>query len=501
MIELQSITKSYQNNIVNDDISCTITKGEIHAFLGENGAGKTTLMNILAGYVKQDKGIIKINNKKTSINSPTEAKSYGIGMVHQQFSVIEKLTVLENLIIGNNTIPVFFSKRKIEKKINELLSDIGVDLNINEYVGNLDTSDRQLVEIIKLLWCENEILILDEPLSQLSFFEGEKVLNLVSKLAKIKNKTILLISHNITEILKYADRVTVLRNGKLIKTLNSNETNEEELANLMIGNNLTEFMLKENNISDNSPLISIRNIFTNHESNSTDVSLRGINIDIMKGEILGIAGVKNNGQESLLRVLHGNLVPNKGTIIIKGKNGNVKSIHKRLFVSCIPTDSNSEGSISDMSITENLLFKKVENGDYNNGVLLRNEQMEEVANSIIKKYGIQPTSPLSIAKNLSGGNLQKTIIARELESNWELLLASNPFSGLDIKFSKMLLNLFIQYRNEGRTILFQSNNVTHMFEICDRIAVFYRGNLMGILNREEYQLDKIAILMGGVINQ
>lgn len=501
MIELQGITKSYQNNIVNDDISCTINKGEIHAFLGENGAGKSTLMKILAGYVKQDRGVIKINNKEISFNSPSEARSHGIGMVHQQFSLIDKLTVFENLIIGNNDIPIFFSKRKLGKKITELLNDIGVDLDINDYISRLNTSDKQLVEIIKLLWCDNEILIMDEPLSQLSFFEGEKVLVLISKIAKIKEKTILLISHNIAEILKYADRITVLRNGRLVKTLIAKNTNEDELANLMIGSNHMAVLLKENHISDTSPLVSIKDLWTKQEDNSSDISLRNINIDIMRGEILGIAGVKDNGQESFLSVLNGNIIPRRGTITLKGKNDNVKRIHRKLLTSFIPVDAITEGSIQNMSITDNLLFKKVENGNFNKGALLKKVQMTETANSIIRKYGIQPTSHLSIAKNLSGGNLQKTIIARELESDWELLLASNPLSGLDIKFSKMLLNLFIQYRNEGRSILFQSNNVTHLFEVCDRIAVFNRGNLMGILNREEYLLDRIASLMGGITKQ
>ncbi|MGY3214495.1 ABC transporter ATP-binding protein [Mucilaginibacter sp. HD30] len=499
MIEFEHISKTYGSLRANDDISCSVGRGKIHAFLGENGAGKSTLVKILAGYEMPDGGRLKLDGQTVHFRSPADAKKRGIGMVHQQFSLIPKLKIWQNLVIGDSRLSLFFSEKKIKRQVNTLLKEIGLELDLDRLAGDLNPADRQIAEIVKLLWGEHDILIMDEPLSQLSFLEGERILELIAGIVRIKQKTVILISHNISEILAYADQVTVLKKGKVVATVAAQGSDERELAGLMLGREQqTKVPAEQRSVLKEEPLVSLRGVTTIQRGGSSDIALRGIDLDILPGEILGIAGVNNNGQETLLKLLNGNIGSFSGQLAINGVTLSNGDIREKLRVGYIPAEALREGCVPGMSVRENLFFKQIGAGVFDQGLRLNHASIRIAADDMIGRFDIQPADNLLLAGQLSGGNLQKLIIARETGANYQLLLAANPLSGLDLGFSGKLLAMFVTHRNEGRTILFQSNNITQLFEICDRIAVFNRGLLSGVLTKSDYNLDKMALLMTGL---
>ncbi|GAB3507368.1 ABC transporter ATP-binding protein [Emticicia fontis] len=501
-IEFEHLSKKYGILSANDDITCSVSRGEFHAFLGENGAGKSTLVKMLAGYEAPDAGCIRLDGRVVHFRSPAEAKRFGIGMVHQQFSLIPKLKIWQNMLIGDRRFPLFFSEKRIKKGLAALLGDIGLKLDLDQLAGDLNTADRQIVEIVKLLWGKSDILIMDEPLSQISFVEGERILNLIAEIVRVKQKTVILISHNIAEIIKYADRVTILKKGKLVATVTAKGADERELAGLMLGNDQPA-IIPEATVQSHSdvPLISLRAVATTPQKRSGDIALRGIDLDIMPGEILGIAGVNHNGQETLLKLLNGNVKAMGGQIAVDGISLPSGMIRERLRVGYIPMEALREGCIPELTISENLLFKSIGDGAFDKGLRLDHASVEDASANMIGRFDIQPPFSTAKAGRLSGGNLQKMIIARETETNYRLLLAANPLAGLDLGFSGKLLAAFATHRNNGRTILFQSNNISQLFEVCDRIAVFYRGSIAGILTKNNYSLNSMALLMTGLKEQ
>ena len=503
MIELKNITKRFGNVTANENLSCTIKRNKVHGFIGENGASKSTFMKILAGFYKPDSGSIKLNGKEVMLASPSDSQKHGIGMVHQSFSLINKLTVLENVIIGDKNIPVVYSKKNIGSLLKKIITEIDLDLQVTSYIEDLNFAEMQLVEILKLLWRENDILIFDEPLSQLSFTESEKILKLIRSLTREKNKTAILVSHNIPEMLNYCDEVSILRNGKLIKTIEADKTDEKEVAKLMIGSEVESKYLanrKEIDSITKKDLISIIDLKTKQDKDARTVDLKGINISIKEGEILGLAGVKNNGQEDFLKVLFGLTKPLSGQFKYKGNYIPWDQLLKKLKVkNFIPGDPVNEGSTFDLPLHYNLLFKKVYGYGNNEPFILNKNKLLQEATEMCFNYDINPKNPLITTKNLSGGNLQKSIIAREMDGIFDLLLASNPLAGLDIKFSSKLFDSFYDLtRNKNKSIVLNANNINQLFEICDRIAVFNRGLLTGIVERDKFDKDTISLLMGGV---
>ena len=503
MIELENITKTFGKVNASNNVSCKIEFNKIHGFIGENGAGKSTLMKILAGFYKPSSGFIRMNKKIVRFNSPVDSQKSGIGMVHQKFSIINNLTVLENIILGDRRVPVLYSKSKISKEIQKLIDDVNLNIDVNAYIEDLSFSDMQLVEILKLLWRENEILIFDEPLSQLSFIESEKILNLIKSLVNDKSKTVIIVSHNISEMLKYCDNVSILRQGKLVKSTKTALVNEKEVAKMMIGAELeNDYLNKRNNDlqEQKEDLISIENLTTKADKRHNTVDLKGVSLSLKRGEVLGLAGVKNNGQEDFMKVVFGITKPLLGQFKYKGKNIFWSEIKNKIkVISFIPGDPVKEGSTYNLPLYFNLLFKKIYNHRFNSSYFINKQDVLKEAKKLCDDYDINPRNPMILTKDLSGGNLQKSIIAREMDADWNLLLASNPLAGLDIKFSSNLFNSFYDLtRKEKKTIVLVANNIDQLFEICDRIAVFNRGQLMGVVTSDEFDKERISLLMGGV---
>ena len=498
ILRMEHITKRFGDVYANRDINLEVRQGEVHTLLGENGAGKSTLMNVLFGLYQPTEGDIYLHGKKVRIDSPAQAVRLGIGMVHQHFMLVEAMTVFENIILGDrNTKGVFIDKEARKKEILELSERYGLDVELDKPITEIAVGAQQRVEILKALYKGAELLVLDEPSAALTDIEVEGLFKIMHKLTE-EGKSIIFISHKMREVLRISDRITILRAGETVCTLDRSATTGEELANLMIGRELVPSHYEKIE-KPGAPVIELRSV--DFQKTSKHNGLNGVSLTVGRGEIVGIAGVDGNGQSQLAQVVTGVLTPDAGEVDMKGSR--VAQFTPNGFilenVSHIPEDRNKMGLIGNMSVMDNIVLKSTDTPEFSDarGLHLKKKAIRAYALKMQEKYDIRCASIDQEARNLSGGNQQKVILARELEGQPDLLVAVHPTRGLDIGATRFVHDTMIKAREKGCGVLLISADFDEILEVSDRIIVMFEGQVMGVYPGKNPPIEEISLAMAG----
>ena len=497
--EMKEITKSFPGVLANNKIDFSLYGGEVHALLGENGAGKTTLMNILYGLYRSDSGEIFVKGKPVRIKSPKDAIALKIAMVHQHFELVPTLTVAENVGLGlrPKRWPLL-DLESVAKRVKELAKEYGLPVNPNARVDQLSVGERQRVEIIKTLYRDANILILDEPTAVLTAQEINGLFNFMRSMAA-EGRAVVMITHKLHEVMAVSDRVTVLRNGEVVAQLKTKDTNPDELAEKMVGK---QILLKNGLPSEPSSgkaVLEIRQVSARNEKGL--LGLNNVSLSLHEGEILGLAGVSGNGQTELAEVLTGMRKIVSGKVLVEGAdltNASPSEIIKH-GVGHIPEDRIGSGLLLDMSIAENLVLEVRNDPRFEKRYMLDNEQVHLNAERLIQEYSISCPSVDVPARTLSGGNMQKAILAKVLSRNPSVLIAAQPTSGLDVGATEFIHEVLKERRKAGVGILLISNDLNEIMSLSDRIAVIYEGRIMGTVSTSEAKLEEIGLMMGGFV--
>lgn len=502
ILEMKQIGKKFSGVYANEAVDLSVKKGEIHALLGENGAGKTTLMNILFGIYIADEGEIFWKGKKVQFHSPKDAISEGIGMVHQHFSLVNKMTVLDNVILGLEKKGCFLDRRGAKKKLEELAEKYGLSVDPDAKVSDLSVGQQQRVEILKALYRDVELLILDEPTGVLTPKETEQFFDVLRKLKK-EGYAVIIITHRMSEIMSISDRVTILRDGKKVTDLVTKETTPEELSNDMIGRQLDyAFEVRESRTKETALLLQNVTLRKHHKKPVLDQ----IHLEVYKGEILGIAGVDGNGQKELAEVIAGIQKVTDGKITFYGKEIASRSIQERFAdgISYISDDRHQDGLVLDMNVEENLILRQYGRKPYLKYGIFQKKAIRENAEKAIETYRIK-TSGTSAGdtqvKLMSGGNQQKIVLAREITEQSKLIIASQPTRGLDIGATQFVRQILMEQRNAGKSVILISADLEEIMQLSDRVAVMFGGKIVGILQKEEAEMEQIGLLMGGITKE
>ena len=482
-LRLEGITKSFGSFIANDNISFNIPSGKIHAILGENGAGKTTLMNIISGLYQPDSGQIYLDDKPVNITSANIAIKLGIGMIHQHFMLVPQLSVTENIILGIDKDWRLNLKQK-QQKIAALSDSYGLEIDPETKVGDLPVGTQQRVEILKVLYRQAKLLILDEPTAVLTPLEVQSLIQILHKLA-IAGNTIIFISHKLEEVMNLCDTVTVLRRGKVVANRNIPETNPEELAALMVGRQV-DFQLDKSPVNPGKVVLSVQNLQVADHRGVTAVN--DISFQLREGEILGIAGVDGNGQRELADAIAGIGNIKSGEINFTGNSSNT---------GYIPEDRQKMGLVLQYSIAQNLILKAFNKLPFCSRFLLQSQKIKNHAISVIEEFDIRGTGIDIKVNQLSGGNQQKVVLARELAGQPVLIIAMQPTRGLDVGATETVQQRLLAERERGAAIMYVSTELSEVMAISDRIAVIYRGEFVGILDGDTATVEEIGLLMGG----
>jgi ABC-type uncharacterized transport system ATPase subunit len=498
IVLMKGINCRFGNLIANQNVTFDLKKGEIHALLGENGAGKTTLMSILYGLYQPESGEIYVRGKDVAIKSSLDAINLGISMVHQHFLLTPPHTVIENIIVGlKSTKGIFLDTSNAEKKILELSQKYGLKIDPKATVGNLSVGEQQRVEIIKALYRDIDILILDEPTGMLTPKEVQVLFEVLRSMVN-QGISIIFITHKLREVIEVSNRITVLRNGKVIGTLKTSDTSEDELARMMIGRAIVDHQFNQGSTSKTKPtILEIKDVSALNNSNI--LFLKDICLDLRKGEILGIAGVDGNGQSELAEVIAGLRKVKNGQISLDGRS--IVSLSPRQIreggIAYVPEDRLHTGLILEYTIVENLLLDRWYTKPYCNKLFLNESEMRKFAEKVIKDFDIKTTGLNAPVRSMSGGNLQKIILGRELSRNAKVLIAHNPTRGLDIGATEFVHKQLIKQRENGVGVMLLSLDLEEILAISDRIAVIYAGRIIAIVEKETANVDRIGLLMGG----
>ncbi|MBS3811665.1 MAG: ABC transporter ATP-binding protein [Halanaerobiales bacterium] len=495
-VEMKGITKRFPGVIANDKVDFELEKGEIHALLGENGAGKTTLMNCLYGFLNADEGEIFINNKKVEVTDPNVAISHGIGMVHQHFMLVPPFTVTENIVLGKEpTKNNMIDYKTANQNVRDISKQYGLNVEPTAKVQDISVGMQQRVEILKALYRGADILILDEPTAVLTPQEVKELVKIMESLTD-EGKSIIFITHKLKEVKSIADRVTVIRSGKLIDTVKTDTVTTNDLANMMVGREvILEVEKKEANPGE--VVLEVEDLYAKNERDL--MALNGTSFSVRRGEILGIAGVDGNGQTELTEVLSGLRKKEKGTIKFKGREI-TKPQTKRLFeegISHIPEDRQKRGLIMEFKLYENLILGRHDRKPYASGINLNNKKIKEEARRLIEDFDIRTPSETVQAKSLSGGNQQKLIIAREFDRKPDLLIAAQPTRGIDVGAIEYIHNSLITQRDNNKAILLISLELDEILSLSDRVAVIYEGKIVDILDIGDATEEKLGLMMAG----
>ncbi len=494
IVSMKGIVKRFPGVIANDHVDFDVRAGEIHALLGENGAGKTTLMNILYGIYQADEGRIYIRGKHVEIKSPRDAIRYGIGMVHQHFKLVYRHTVAENVALG--FVKSFVNPiEEVRKKILEFSERYGLKVNPDARIWELSAGEQQRVEIIKALYGGAEVLILDEPTSVLTPSETRELFKTLKEM-KAENKAIIFITHKLDEVFEVSDRVTVLRKGKVVSTLKTSDTNKRELARLMVGREVL-FRLERRPVATGEVLLKVENL---HVLNDRGLpAVKGVSFTLRAGEILGIAGVAGNGQRELVEAITGLRKVESGRIICLGKD--VTNCNPRIIamlgMAHIPEERIRLGIAPGLSVAENLILKSYHTKPFSGRVMLNWGIIRETAEKLVKEYEIMTPSINTPAKLLSGGNIQRLILARELSGGAWVIVAAHPTYGLDVGATEYIRKLLLKQRERGCGVLLVSEDLEEVLNLSDRIAVMFEGEFMGIVKPEEASIEDIGLMMAG----
>lgn len=499
ILEMRQISKQFSGVYANEKVNLSVDKGEILALLGENGAGKSTLMNILFGIYGADEGEIIWKGEQVAFKSPKMAISHGIGMVHQHFSLVQKLSVLDNMILGLTSKGLILDRQKARERILKLAEKYGLEVDPLAKISSLSVGQQQRVEILKALYRNAELLILDEPTGVLTPKETEHFFNVLRRL-KSEGHAIIIITHRMSEIMSISDRVSILRDGKLVESLITNETNPEELSNCMIGRQL-ENHFEKRELKAAETALELKDVEI--KKHNKPPVLEEINISVRKGEILGVAGVDGNGQKELTEVISGVRKVTDGTVWFRGEEITGMGVRQRFNkgISCISDDRHADGLVLEMSVEDNLILRRYREPSYSSKTLLNRKKIKAAAAAAIDLYKIK-TSGISKGttpvKLLSGGNQQKVIIAREVSQTPGLVIANQPTRGLDIGATEFVRQVLMDQRNIGGSVLLVSADLEEILALSDRIAVMFSGRIVGILNRKDATLEKLGLLMGGI---
>ncbi|WP_188724643.1 ABC transporter ATP-binding protein [Lentibacillus populi] len=491
------IRKEFPGIVANDDITIQLKKGEIHALLGENGAGKSTLMNVLFGLYQPEKGEIRVNGEKVNITNPNIANDLGIGMVHQHFMLVDTFTVTQNIILGSEPTKKSgkINLKKAEKEVQELSDRYGLKVDPAAKISDISVGMQQRAEILKTLYRGAEVLIFDEPTAVLTPQEINELIEIMRSLIK-EGKSIILITHKLKEIMEVCDRCTVIRKGKGITTVDVKDSNVTELASLMVGRDVS-FKTDKLAAEPKEVVLKIDNLFVK-DSRKVDL-VKGLNLELHAGEIVGIAGVDGNGQSELIEAITGLVKSESGTIKLNNKDITNMTPRKvtESGVGHIPQDRHKYGLVLDYPIGENMVLQTYYQKPFSKGGVLNFKAIYQKATKLIKEYDVRTPSEHTKARALSGGNQQKAIISREVDRSPDLLIAAQPTRGLDVGAIEFIHRKLIEERDKGKAVLLVSFELDEIMDVSDRIAVMFDGRIVANVKPEETNEQELGLLMAG----
>ncbi len=496
LLEMRNVTKRFPGVLANDRVSFAVQPGEVHALLGENGAGKTTLMNILYGLYQPDAGEVFLNGERVTLRSPKDAMSRGVGLVAQHFHLARRHTVAENIGLGLADTPFWFPVKKLSARVLELGRRYGLTVDPNARVWQLSPGEQQRVEILKALLQSAKILILDEPTSVLTPQEAESLFTVLGRM-KAEGEAVVFISHKLDEVMSVADRVTVLRKGAVVGTLASAEATPGSLAQMMMGRKVTPLRAK-NASSTERVVLSLEGVSVKGDRGVD--ALRDVSLNVHGGEIVGVAGVAGNGQGELIETLTGLRRAFQGRVTLDGRDVTALGA-KDLFeagVAHIPEDRNHVGIVPSLSVAENAVLRQYRYKPFSKGALLDWRAVKTFADKSVKDYEVATPSTATPARLLSGGNVQKIILARELSGDPKLVVAAHPTYGLDVSAAALTHNLLLQQRERGAGVLLVSEDLDELLKLADRIVVLFAGVVMGVLDAASADRERLGLLMAGV---
>jgi general nucleoside transport system ATP-binding protein len=496
VLTMRGITKRFPGVLANDHVDLDLHRSEVLALLGENGAGKSTLMNVLVGLYRPDEGEITVRGETVDIQSPRDAADLGIGMVHQNFMLIPKMTVAENIVLGLQDLPFRPDMDAIADRITTLSEHYNLEVDPSAYVWQLGVGEQQRVEILKLIYRDVDILILDEPTAVLTPQEAEELGHVLAVMQR-EGKSIIFITHKMEEVMAFSDRVCVLRDGKVEAVKRTANTDPQELARLMVGREVL-FRLDKHDKKAGDVALRLQNVHA--DSDKGLPALRGVSLAVRQGEILGIAGVAGNGQQELAEVVTGLRSTTGGAILINAEDRTACSPLEiiKSGVSHIPADRMGMGAVGEMAVSDNIAMKGYRTPPLGIRGLLRRQKILDFARSMIEVFNIATPTPLTRVKFLSGGNIQKTILAREIDACTGLLVAVYPSRGLDVGATEAVRGRLLEQRDAGKAVLLISEDLEELMSIADRIAVMFEGRVIGVLPAEQADRETLGLMMAGI---
>ncbi|AEM20929.1 ABC transporter related protein [Brachyspira intermedia PWS/A] len=498
VVEMLNITKRFKGIVANDNITIQLKRGEIHALLGENGAGKSTLMSVLFGLYKQEEGVIKVNGKEVNIDNPNTANALGIGMVHQHFKLVHNFTALENIMLGVETVKNgILQVDDARKKVMELSKTYGLEIYPDSLISDLTVGMQQRVEILKMLYKDNNILIFDEPTAVLTPSEIEELMKIMKSLTK-EGKSILFITHKLNEIKEVADRCSVLRKGKYIGTIDVKSTTKEEMSEMMVGRKVS-LVVEKTEAKPKDIILSVKDLNVKSSHSEKNI-VKNVSFDVRAGEIVCIAGIDGNGQSELIYALTGLIEMSSGSIHLNGKDITNLSIRNKTLsgIGHIPEDRHKHGLVLDYTLGENTILQTYFTERFQNKGFLKFKEIENYANELIKRFDIRSAEGAkTIARSMSGGNQQKAIIAREIDRNPDLLIAVQPTRGLDVGAIEYIHKELIRQRDNGKAVLLVSLELDEVMNLSDRILVIYEGEIVANVNNKDLTINELGLYMAG----
>lgn len=497
IVQMRGIVKRFPGVVANAGVDFDLYPGEIHALLGENGAGKTTLMNVLYGLYMPDAGDVRLYGKPVAFSSARDAIAHGLGMVHQHFMLVQTLTVSDNIILGQPSprAPLLEDTKKVHERLRALSERYGLAIDPAAEVWKLSVGEQQRVEILKALYRGADILILDEPTAVLTPQEVDELLEILRRLTE-EGKSIVFITHKLDEVLKTSDRITVLRDGKVVDTVSPGDVDKQKLARMMVGRDVLLTVVKSP-AHPGEPRLRTVDLWANSDRNLP--ALRGVHIEVRSGEILGIAGVAGNGQSELEEVIAGLRPATAGHVEICGEDATRSSPRKigEMGLAHIPSDRYRMGLLPDFTVAENMFLQRIGEPPFTRHMFLNWEAIRSEAQKLLQAYNVRGATVDTPAGSLSGGNAQKLILARELTRNPKVLLAAQPTRGLDVSAVAYVHEQLIAQRDKGVAILLISTELEEIMALSDRIAVLYEGQVVGVVDAADANINEIGLLMAG----
>lgn len=503
IIEMLNITKEFPGIIANDNITLRLKKGEIHALLGENGAGKSTLMSVLFGMYEPEKGEIRKNGKVVKIKNPKDATRLNIGMVHQHFKLVDVFSVLDNIILGSETVKLgFLQKNKARKKVQALSDKYGLSVDLDSKIENITVGMQQRVEILKMLYRENEILIFDEPTAVLTPQETGELLKIMRSF-RDEGKSILFITHKLDEIMSVCDRVTVLRKGKYIGTVDTKNTTKGQLSEMMVGRPVELTVQKVKSVPDRD-VLTVENLTVISKNNKNKPVVNNVSFTARSGEILCIAGIDGNGQTPLVEAITGLRKIHSGKILLEEKEITELSVKHRndIGISHIPEDRHKHGLILDFSLKDNFVLHSYKEKRFQNLGFIKKSAVKSYAEKLISDYDVRSGEGAdTTVRAMSGGNQQKAVIGRELDRNKPLIIAVQPTRGLDVGAIEYIHAQIVKKRDEGKAVLLVSLELDEVMSLSDRILVMYEGEIVGEFSPDSINVSELGLYMAGTKRQ